>query len=62
VIRLHDLGLKKRQGVDFDPDERLTMFRRVLEELSPALLAADPSLEERITAALAEPAGGEAAR
>lgn len=52
VIRLHDLGLKKRQHVDFDPEEREAVFRRVLEELAPKLLAEDPSLEPRIAAAL----------
>jgi uncharacterized metal-binding protein len=53
TIRLHDMGLKKRQHVDFDAGEREVVFRRVLEELAPALLAADPSLEPRIAAALA---------
>jgi uncharacterized metal-binding protein len=53
TIRLHDMGLKKRQHVDFDAGERDVVFRRVLEELAPTLLAADPSLECRIAAALA---------
>lgn len=55
-IRLHEIGLKKRQHVDFDPEEREFVFRRVLEELAPALLDADPSLRPRIAAALASPA------
>jgi uncharacterized metal-binding protein len=53
LIRLHEMGLKKRQHVDFDPQEREFVFRRVLEELAPDLLAADPSLEPRINAAIA---------
>ncbi len=56
VIRLHDMGLKKRQHVDFDTEEREFVFRRVLEELAPSLLDADPSLKPRINAALAGPA------
>ena len=55
-IRLHDIGLKKRQHVDFDAEERELVFRRVLEELAPTLLAEDPTLKPRITAALAGPA------
>lgn len=58
VIRLHDLGLRKRQHVDFDTEEREAVFRRVLEELTPRLLAEDPSLEPRIAAALREPCPG----
>lgn len=58
VIRLHDLGLKKRQHVDFDAQEREFVFRRVLDELTPLLIAEDPSLAPRIEAALAkEPTG-----
>jgi uncharacterized metal-binding protein len=58
LIRLHDIGLKKRQHVDFEQEERELVFRQVLEELAPALLAADPSLQPKIAAALAEPARG----
>ncbi|HWB68945.1 MAG TPA: putative zinc-binding protein, partial [Solirubrobacterales bacterium] len=47
-IRLHELGLKKRQHVDFGAEERELVFRRVLEDLTPDLLAADPSLRPRI--------------
>ncbi len=54
LIRLHDLGLKKRQHVDFSGPERELVFRRVLDELMPALLAEDPGLEPRIRAALAD--------
>lgn len=53
LIRLHELGLRKRQHVDFDEEERETVFRAVLEELAPSLLAEDPSLAPRIDAALA---------
>jgi uncharacterized metal-binding protein len=52
-VRLHDIGLKKRQHVDFDAEEREFVFRRVLEELTPTLLAEDPTLKPRIAAALA---------
>jgi uncharacterized metal-binding protein len=52
VIRLHELGLKKRQHVDFDSEEREEVFLRVLAELAPALLARDPSLAPRIAAVL----------
>lgn len=52
LVRLHDMGLKKRQHVDFDDEERELVFRQVLEELAPALLEADPSLGPRIDAAL----------
>lgn len=54
LIRLHHLGLKKRQHVDFGPDERKAVFRRVLAELAPVLLAEDPSLRTRISAALGD--------
>lgn len=53
-VRLHEMGLKKRQHVDFDGEEREVVFRRVLEELAPLLLAEDPELEPRIAAVLGE--------
>jgi uncharacterized metal-binding protein len=59
VIRLHELGLKKRQHVDFGPEEREAVFRRVLEELAPTLLAADPSLAPRLDPLLAGKARGD---
>lgn len=62
LIRLQDLGLKKRQHVDFDAEEREAVFRRVLDELTPMLLAEDPSLRPRIAAALAEPTFATSAR
>lgn len=49
VIRLHELGLKKRQHVDFDEAERERVFREVLEAIAPDLLAADPALEPVIS-------------
>ncbi|MEZ4588375.1 MAG: putative zinc-binding protein [Gemmatimonadales bacterium] len=55
LIRLHELGLKKRQHVDFSATERERVFRQVLREIAPLLLAEDPLLEPRIAAALAEP-------
>ncbi|MBK5232882.1 MAG: putative zinc-binding protein [Thermoleophilia bacterium] len=54
MIRLHELGLKKRQHVDFETEECELVFGRVLEELAPALIAEDPSVRPRIDAALAE--------
>lgn len=62
LIRLHQLGLKKRQHVDFGAEERELVFRRVLDELAPMLLAGDPSLRPRIAAALAEPTFATSAR
>lgn len=53
MIRLHDLGLKKRQHVDFSAAEREQIFLAVLEELAPSLLAEDPSLAPQIDAVLA---------
>lgn len=62
TVRLHDLGLRKRQHVDFSADEREAVFRRVLERLAPALVEQDPAVEPRIAAALrsdpAQDAGG----
>lgn len=55
IIRLHEMGLKKRQHVDFGAQEREEVFRQVLEELAPVLIAEDPSLRPLIAAALAEP-------
>jgi uncharacterized metal-binding protein len=52
LVRLHDLGLKKRQHVDFDDPERDRAFHRVLGELSPTLIAEDPSRAPLIDAAL----------
>jgi uncharacterized metal-binding protein len=43
VVRLHELGLKKRRHVDFDEEEREAVFRRVLEALAPTLIELDPS-------------------
>ncbi|MGV1049425.1 MAG: putative zinc-binding protein [Solirubrobacterales bacterium] len=62
LIRLHDLGLRKRQHADFGAEERELVFRRVLEELAPVLIAEDPSVRPRIDAALAEPTLAAAAR
>lgn len=53
LVRLHDMGLKKRQHVDFDREEQELVFRQVLEALAPTLLDADPSPQPRIDAALA---------
>ncbi|MBN9622870.1 MAG: hypothetical protein J0H06_07950, partial [Actinobacteria bacterium] len=54
LVQLHDLGLKKRKHVDFEPAEQDRVFAQVLDELGPALLEADPSLGPRIDAARAE--------
>lgn len=56
VVRLHELGLRKRQHVDFDEAERERVFSLVLAELADDLLAGDPSLEPVI--ALYANAGG----
>ncbi len=52
LVRLHELGLKKRQHVDFSEAERESVFRSVLADLAPALIAEDPSLEPLIAAEL----------
>jgi uncharacterized metal-binding protein len=54
LVRLHEMGLRKRQHVDFDESEREAVFRQVLAKLAPTLLAADPDLASRIAAALEE--------
>lgn len=50
VVRLHERGLKKRRHVDFDEEHRDAVFREVLAELAPVLIAADPEVEPRIRA------------
>jgi uncharacterized metal-binding protein len=52
MIRLHERGLRKRQHVDFDADERDAVFAEVLAELAPRLVEERPELEEPIRAAL----------
>jgi uncharacterized metal-binding protein len=52
VVRLHELGLRKRKHVDFDEQEREAVFRTVLEQLAPLLLERDPGLAPRLDAAL----------
>jgi len=51
-VRLHERGLKKRRHTDFDDEQREMVFREVLAELAPLLIAADPGVEPRIHAAL----------
>jgi uncharacterized metal-binding protein len=51
VVRLHELGLRKRKHVDFDEQEREAVFRTVLEHLAPLLLERDPGLAPRLDAA-----------
>lgn len=38
VVRLHDLGLKKRRHVDFPPEETDRVFREVLDLIPEELL------------------------
>ncbi len=45
IVRLHERGLRKRQHADVVEAERDRIYRDVLEELSPALLAAAPGIE-----------------
>lgn len=52
VVRLHERGLKKRRRTDFDDDTREQVFREVLAELAPALIAEDPGVEPAIRDAL----------
>lgn len=52
IVRLHARGLRKRQHVDFDDQERDEVFREVLAELEPLLVADDPGVRPAIEAAL----------
>jgi uncharacterized metal-binding protein len=52
IVRLHARGLRKRQHVDFDHEERDEVFREVLAELEPLLVADDPGVRPVIEAAL----------
>ena len=52
VVRLHELGLKKRRHVDFDEKECEAVFHRVLEALAPTLIEQDPSRRALIAAQL----------
>lgn len=45
IVRLHERGLRKRQHADVAEIERDRIYRDVLEELAPALLAAAPGIE-----------------
>lgn len=53
VVRLHERGLKKRRRTDFDDDRKERVFREVLADLAPVLIAEDPSVEPAVRAALA---------
>jgi uncharacterized metal-binding protein len=37
VVRLHERGLRKRQHVDFEPEERDEVFAEVVADLEPVL-------------------------
>lgn len=37
IVRLHERGLRKRQHVDFTPEERDAVFAEVVDELADAL-------------------------
>lgn len=55
IIRLHERGLRKRQGVDFPPAETDRVFREVLDEVAPLLLAVDPDVRDAVERELTEP-------
>lgn len=55
LIRLHERGLKKQRHTDFDDAQRQAVFRELLAELAPRLLAERPDLAPAIDAALADP-------
>ena len=42
VVRLHERGLRKRQHVDFEPDERDEVLAEIVAELEPILVRAPP--------------------
>ena len=48
VVRLHELGLKKRQHVDFEQPERDAVLETILQELAPTLAAAEPGVAQAI--------------
>jgi uncharacterized metal-binding protein len=52
IVRLHARGLRKRQHVDFDAEERESVFREVLAELEPLLISDAPGVRSAIAAAL----------
>jgi uncharacterized metal-binding protein len=37
VVRLHERGLRKRQHVDFEPEERDEVFAEIVADLEPVL-------------------------
>jgi uncharacterized metal-binding protein len=41
IVRLHERGLRKRQHVDFAPDERDAVYAEILTEIGPVLGAGD---------------------
>lgn len=53
MIRLHERGLRKVQHVDFDRRECDGVYRDVLAEIAPILLASDRTLAASIEAELA---------
>jgi len=52
LVRLHERGLRKRQHTDFDAAEREAVFRDVLAELAPRLVAERPELADPVRALL----------
>lgn len=56
MIRLHERGLRKVQHADFSPSECDDVYRDVLAEIAPVLLASDRKLAASIEAALASDA------
>lgn len=52
TVRLHELGLRKRQHADFSEDEREAVYRQLLDRLAPLLLEERPDLAAAIRAEL----------
>jgi len=48
LVRLHERGLRKVQHTDFSAEEREHVYRDVLAELGPTLLAENPDLAPTI--------------
>ncbi|MCC6223172.1 MAG: putative zinc-binding protein [Thermoleophilia bacterium] len=54
IVRLHQRGLRKRQHADFAAAETERVYRDVLAEVAPTLLAAAPGLEPLLARELSE--------
>lgn len=54
IVRLHERGLRKRQHADFAAAEADRVYRDVLADVAPTLLAAAPGLEPLLARELGE--------